>query len=60
MFVYNIHVAESQSLNTCIEYYVLKCWGVLEELQQPMASPVYALGGEAHPVINSSSAICTV
>ena len=49
-----LSVAESQSLNTCIEYHVLMCWGVLEELQQPMASPVYGLGGGVHPVVSSS------
>ena len=37
-----------------LEYHVLMCWGVLEELQQPMASPVYGLGGGVHPVVSSS------
>ena len=36
------------------------CLHVIEELQQPMASPVCALGGGVHPVISSSSAIHSV
>ena len=36
------------------------CLYVIEELQQPMDSPVYALGGGVHPVISSSGAMHSV
>ena len=60
MFFYDIHVAKSQGLNKCIECHACASY-VLEELQQPIYGfNCVCTGGGVHPVISSSSAICTV
>ena len=56
---YETHSGGFTASSYCVSH-VLMCLYVIEELQQPMASPVYALGGRVHPVISSSSAMHSV
>ena len=56
---YETHSGGFTASSYCVSH-ALMCLHVIEELQQPMASPVYGLGGGVHPVISSSRALHSV